>query len=64
VSLPDLPQHILFLIFLLFFVVAGIYPAWKKLAAEIRKILKKAEQSPAMDFIPFDGEPSSATYQG
>lgn len=35
--LPDLPESVLFLFFLLFFVIAGIYPAWQKAAPTIRK---------------------------
>lgn len=42
--LSDLPQPILFIIFLALFVLSGLYPAWKKLAAIIRKTLKQIEQ--------------------
>ena len=38
-SLDDLPQSNLFLIFLALFVLLGIYPAWQRTAAIIRKFL-------------------------
>lgn len=40
--LADLPQSILFIIFLLLFVLVGVYPTWKKTAALLRAALQKA----------------------
>jgi hypothetical protein len=47
--LADLPLSLLFLLFLLIFVLIGLYPAWKKSAARIRQILKSLESSPKVD---------------
>ncbi len=49
--LSDLPQHILFSIFLLLFVLIGVYPAWKKTAAMLRKVLQKASPAEASDNV-------------
>lgn len=41
----DFPQSILFIIFLLLFVLVGIYPTWKKTAAMLRETLRNAKSA-------------------
>ncbi len=43
--LSDLPLSTLVLFFLLIFVLIGLYPAWQRTAARIRKVLQSAEMS-------------------
>ncbi len=43
--LSDLPMSVLFIFFLMFFVLIGIYPAWKRSAAKIRKFLEEQTKS-------------------
>ncbi len=40
----DLPLSVQILFFLLLFLLVGIYPAWKRTAAKIKKILKRGEK--------------------
>jgi DNA-binding MarR family transcriptional regulator len=51
VPLSDLPESIQFIAFLLIFVLIGVYPAWKKTAAMIRKALQKAAKQEQADTI-------------
>lgn len=45
--LGDLPLPVQFLLFLLVFVLIGLYPAWKRSAAKIRRhLLRRAEAPP------------------
>jgi hypothetical protein len=44
VSEFDLPLSVQVLFFLFLFLLVGIYPAWKRTAAKIRKLLKRAEK--------------------
>ncbi len=39
--LSDLPMSVLFVIFLLGFLLLGIYPAWKRTAEKARRLLEK-----------------------
>lgn len=48
------PESIPFVIFLLLFVLSGLYPAWKKSAALIRKALKESEQGKIAQTIPLE----------
>ena len=43
-SESDLPLSVQFLLFMLLFVLVGIYPAWKRTAAKIRKLLNRGEK--------------------
>jgi hypothetical protein len=45
----DLPMSGLFLLFLLFFMLVGLYPAWKRVAAKTRKLLKGMDKLPLVD---------------
>ena len=59
-SPADLPQSLLFLMFLALFVLLGIYPAWQKTARLIRKAIATSKQPPATaaDFpviVPTEG---------
>ena len=44
-SLFDLPQSVMFLLFLSLFVLVGIYPVWQRLSVKIRKTLKAQYES-------------------
>ena len=57
-SLDDLPQSILFLIFLALFVLLGIYPAWQRTAAIIRKILAAYNKSASSNNDSYANEPT------
>jgi len=54
--LSDLPQSILFTIFLLLFVLIGVYPTWKKTAALLRRALQKNEQAADSDILTTSSE--------
>ena len=54
----DLPQSILFLIFLALFVLLGIYPAWQRTAALIRKYLADSNKSAATNIDSYSTEPA------
>ena len=51
--LTDLPQSVLFLLFLLISLVIGNYPAWKKGAAKLRQLLERRKPSQKLDARPF-----------
>lgn len=53
--LADLPESVLFLIFLLFFLVAGIYPVWQKAAPKIREFFKQQSESAGHSSVRFPG---------
>ena len=38
--LSELPMPVMFMVFLLLFMLVGIYPAWKRTAAKIREFIK------------------------
>ncbi len=50
--LSELPQSILFVVFLSLFLLIGIYPAWKRTLARLRKLLQEASntESPEESF--------------
>ncbi len=45
----NLPMSGLFLLFLLFFMLVGLYPVWKRVAAKTRKFFKGIDSSPLAD---------------
>jgi len=55
VPLSDLPMSVLFLIFLMLFVLVGIYPAWKKTAEKIRRYYRDHEKSIWSEVNVFEG---------
>ena len=57
---PDLHLSIPFIIFLLMFIVLGIYPVWKKTTSMIGKALKGMEQSEAAANVQFQEQPNTA----
>lgn len=57
----DRPQTIPFILFLLIFIVIGIYPAWKKTAAMIRKALKENEQHNTTPTVQLQDHSATAT---
>jgi len=62
VSLTDLPMPILFAIFLLLFVLLGIYPAWKRTATRIRRFLSEQQNQLGLGLPdPGSKEPPAAT---
>ncbi len=57
----DLPMAGLFLLFLLSFMLVGLYPAWKRIAAKILKLLKSIDRSPlAASGVLKTSEPSGS----
>lgn len=58
--LSDLPQSILFIIFLLLFVLIGVYPTWKKTAALLRNALRKAETQTDSDILQVTSDQASS----
>jgi hypothetical protein len=53
VSMPqsELPLSVMFVIFLALFVLLGIYPAWKRSLARLRKLLQEAGGAAAAEDI-------------
>ena len=59
-SLADLSQSIPFLIFLVLFVLLGIYPVWQRIATIVRKILADSNNPEAIDSDISAGEPAGS----
>lgn len=60
--LADLPMPILFAIFLLLFVLLGIYPAWKRTATRFRRFLNEQQNQLGLGLPDLGGkEPPAAT---
>lgn len=58
-ALADLSQPIMFLLFLVLFVLLGIYPAWQKTAAIIRKFLAASNRPDSTDKDILPSEPTN-----
>ncbi len=53
--LADLPLSVLFLLFLLIFVLVGLYPAWKTVAMKISGLIRRHGQSDKPGIVRLQG---------
>ena len=56
VSLSDLPLPIMFLLFLMIFLLVGLYPAWKRVASKIRMLLKSHDKDGMGDADSYESQ--------
>ena len=54
--LSDLPMSILFLLFLIIFLLVGMYPAWKRVSSKIRRLLKAHGKDGAGEEDSYDSQ--------